>query len=148
MEADLRIEVVWIDDEILEILELRVHANNGQFSGTTECYACPHDLRRLADTLRGFPAAASDQRQWEVGTPDATFAGAGAGIELRCVDSAGHAEARVTLTAAAAGRADKVETVSFCLPVEPAELDEFAVALIALSRSPSVGAVASLRRGS
>lgn len=141
METGIKFEVIWTDDDVVEV---RVHASNGRFAGTADCYGGHDAISRLADAVRGFPTSSDDRRELEIGTFDPAFAGGGARLVLRCVDAVGHAVADVTVRADPRGNGWPDQIASFSVPVESAAIDDF---VEALGIMPSVvGAVASLRQ--
>ncbi len=88
MDGGVKIEVIWFDDEVVE---LRVHGSNGRFAGTAELYASPDVFSEVAKSLRGFPSSIRDHRQIELGTFDPFCGGGGVRLTLRCVDATAHA---------------------------------------------------------
>ncbi|MEZ5990062.1 MAG: hypothetical protein R3F30_13220 [Planctomycetota bacterium] len=141
MDTGVKFEIIWSDDDLVEV---RVHASNGRFAGTVDCYGGHDEIPRIIEAVRGFPTSSEDRRELEIGTFDPDFAGGGARLVLRCADAAGHAVADVTVRADPCGNGWPAETASFSVPVEPAAIDEFVVALG--SMSSVVGTIASLRQ--
>lgn len=136
----LRIWVIYYD---YDLLELRVVASNGWFSGSTECYCTRRDLDELRARLRGFPTSPADARGFDLGTFGVGPSGGGVSVQLECPDSAGHPRARVHMES----REDTpTESVTLSFPFEPAMLDSFVEALAALSvDEPERETVAHLR---
>ena len=50
-ENNLKFEVIWKDDDMFE---MRISANNGRYSGTTEVYEVTEQLLGFVDKLNGF----------------------------------------------------------------------------------------------
>lgn len=137
----IRLELIWMDDDLIEV---RIHATNGRFAATADCY-CSHDaIRKLAEAARGFPMSSEDRRELEIGTFESGFAGAGAKLVLRCIDLAGHAVADVAVRANSQKSGCPGETASFSCPIEPAAIDDFVAALGSMPLV--VGAVVTLRQ--
>jgi hypothetical protein len=84
----LELTCLWYDTDILE---LRVCASNGAYSGCAKPYLDLHGLAELAARLEGFPRDASDVREVSLGAKGSEFAGGFISIMLFCRDSAGHA---------------------------------------------------------
>lgn len=139
----LTLTIVWFDDDLVE---LRVRADNGRFSGTTDAYADRDGLAELVGAFQGFPRSIEDRRESMLGTFDAGYAGGGARLILHCTDAAGHAVMEVQLRTGPRDQRGKAETVELVIPVEAAAIDEF---VAALRRMPvEIGASASLRQSS
>ncbi len=51
-EKNLKFEVIWKDDDMFE---MRISANNGRYSGTTEVYEVSESLLGFVTELNGFP---------------------------------------------------------------------------------------------
>ena len=141
LDTGINLKLIWMDDDLIEV---RVHASNGRFSATADCYCGLDDIAGLAEAARGFPSSSEDRRELEIGTFDSGFAGGGAKLVLRCVDRAGHAVADVALRADSRMSGRLAETASFSFPVEPAGIDDFVTALGSIPLV--VGAVVSLRQ--
>jgi hypothetical protein len=142
MDKGISFEVIWMDDDLVEV---RVRAGNGRFSGVADCYGGHDVFLRLADVLRSFPSAADDHREAVLGTFDPGYAaGDGARLVLRCADKAGHVVADVTIQAEELSGTGHREGVQLSLPLEPAALDGF---IATLGKTPLVvGAAAYLRQ--
>ncbi|HEX6813795.1 MAG TPA: hypothetical protein VF384_19395 [Planctomycetota bacterium] len=136
----MSLAVIWLDEHVVEI---QVRAANGRFAGVADCYAGHEFFARAAESLRGFPTSARDHREIDVGTFDPGYAGGGARIVLRCIDSAGHAVADVTLQADSAAVQGHRESVSLTFPIEAAGVDELVAVLGRIDLV--VGAAAVLR---
>lgn len=140
MNTGIKFEIIWLDEHIVEV---RVTASNGRFTGAADCF-CAHDgIPSVAAALRGFPSSGADRRELDIGPIDLSHAGNGAKLGFRCVDRSGHAVVDVVLRTDPRITAGDAESASFSIPVEPAAIDEFVTALSAM-RSV-VGDVAILR---
>jgi len=138
MDRGIEMTVIWFDDDLIE---LRVRASNGTFSGEADAYVSHSVSTDLARVLRGFPADINDGREFELGTFDPQCAGGGARFRFRCLDRKGHASVEVNL------RADVhrlgAQSAIFLVPIEAAGVDAFADEL---TRMPlEIGARAVLR---
>lgn len=51
MQPFLKLEIIWEDDDLIE---LRVIANNGSFSGTTEVYSTAESINNLSEQLENY----------------------------------------------------------------------------------------------
>jgi hypothetical protein len=88
MTVGLQLKYLWHD---LDVLELKVSASSGKFSGTAETYVSIGGLAEAADALNGFPRDLSDVRELKFGEFGRGFAGGAALLRFFCKDSAGHA---------------------------------------------------------
>jgi hypothetical protein len=135
----LRISVIYCDHDLLE---LRIHAWNGGFYGTTDCYDTRSGLEDLRNRLRGFPTSPGDVREFTLGSFEAGRSGGGVRVRLECADAAGHLRACVYME-----RRDvtPAESVTLSFPFEPAMLDTFVESLAALTvEDPDEEAIAHL----
>jgi hypothetical protein len=137
MEAGLKCEIIYLDDELIEV---RVSASNGRFSGVVDCYEGRGGLVRLADAVRGFPGSSQDQCEVKLGCLDSKSAGGGARFVLAKKDPTGHCVALVLLRS---DEDDRSEVAEFNLPFLPGDLDAFVRELEAMREV--VGAQAVLR---
>lgn len=117
----LKLEHVWEDESMIE---LRVSADDGVFSGATQIYSSWDALRDLRNRLEGFPASTDEVVEEVVGEPGGVFY-----LRLRffCIDGSGHAKAEVELEKShqedgAAGFRPKVKLY---IPFEAAMMDRF-----------------------
>lgn len=85
MNEGLTLHLVGMD---LQLLDVRIEAANGRFAASVEFHNLLNDeLRRLAETLRNFPAALGDVRNYEcIGRYGEILR-----IRASCFDRAGHA---------------------------------------------------------
>ncbi|MBN2490200.1 MAG: hypothetical protein JXQ29_05070 [Planctomycetes bacterium] len=140
MTPGLELKVIWFDDDVIE---LRAEGSNGQFAGAADIYVGHQQLRELADTVRGFPAAGDDSREIELGSFDPKWAGGGVRFRLACTDPAGHAVLWVQFRSDRIDASGEPESAAFCMPVDAATIDDFAIALREMRAE--AGAVARLR---
>lgn len=140
MDIGVVIEVIYED---ADLIELRIRANNGRFSGTAEFYGAHDVIRCLAENCRGFPKSSEDRREFQVGMLDPANGGGGAGVVLRCTDAVGHAVAEVHLRADPRECDGFAESASISVPVVAGAIDRFVEALE--SMRPVIGARAMLR---
>jgi hypothetical protein len=64
-KGGIEIETIWSDQDVVEC---RFSCSNGRFSGIAEIYMSHDGLSEMAGALKGFPVAASDVRDLELGT--------------------------------------------------------------------------------
>jgi hypothetical protein len=141
MRTGLEVRVIHTDDRLIE---LRIWASNGEFTAQANVYADADAPRNLAQVLRGFPVQPGDVREFQLGTFRQDVAGDGVHLQFYCTDSTGHAavDVRVEARRLDRGRVARMQTASFCLPIEAAAVDAFVQQLI---RMPiAVGAAAQL----
>ena len=119
MERGLTITIVYFD---ADDYQLRVTANNGDFSGNVSLYVAIGYLAELAGELEGFPRTSGDEQKIELGTFDPGYAGGGVRAHLRCTDGAGHIRMQLHMVT---DQDDPSQSVSLVLPVEPASIDRF-----------------------
>jgi hypothetical protein len=122
----IEMSVVWFDEDVIELYVL---GSNGRFSGATNIYINRITLTEIANVFRGFPESIEDQRELLIGTFDPGYAGGGVKIRLRSLDKVGHSEVEFVVRAVSEYRAGQNETANFYIPVEPAAIDEFVVAI-------------------
>jgi hypothetical protein len=118
---------VWFDDDVVEV---RVWASNGRFSGETHAYISPSTGSEFAAAIRGFPTSSADVRAFELGTFDDKFAGGGARFDFACLDEAGHPFVFVRLRGDPRDHARA--NAEFSIEFEAAALDGFVSALARL----------------
>lgn len=106
------------------MLELRVSADDGLFSGVTQVYTTWESLRDLRSRLRGFPRSTNDVVDELIGAP-----GGYSYLRLRfhCIDGSGHAKVEVELQ-----KSEQQDGALDCRPqlktyvlFEPAAMDNF-----------------------
>src|ERR1700677_4932691 len=88
MIVGLQLKYLWSD---VDVIELRVIASNGIFSGGADLYAATGGLAEAASTLQGFPANTSDVRELQFGAFGSESAGGGANLRFSCKGGAGRA---------------------------------------------------------
>ncbi len=139
----LQIGFLWNDYDVVEV---SIHASNGDFGGTAKAYVSRGGLAGAASILEGFPRQTSDTRELELGSVDPKFAGGGVSMKFFCRDSAGHAaiELRIVSNGSNAPWWDAPsQSVHMFANVEAAAIDEFAVELRRLDAEQT--GLASLR---
>ena len=117
----LTIELVWEDNDLEELL---ISAHNGRYSGTASVYFAQGDTQLLANLIRGFPKATSQEETFSGGNEtDYPFAK----LVFRCADGAGHPTVRVALaeTTYHNGRPFADNRAQLELSFEPTALDDF-----------------------
>src|SRR5215470_12112045 len=136
----VQLEVRWFDQDVIEC---QFRCSNGRFSGMAEIYLSHDDLRKMAESLNGFPSAVNDVRDLELGTFNPKHADGGIRLRCYCTDSVGHAVMEVKLRGDACKGLGEPESVALLLPIEAAALDSFLTQLSAMD-TEEIGATASL----
>jgi hypothetical protein len=145
----LSLEIIYHDEHLLEI---RVSATNGRYSGVTSVYL-NEDGQQLIDfgnQLKGFPERIGQVEEIEFGftqkyreefqklkelTPPIEPAIAYVGFRFYCIDSLGHTAVFVNLQEEVwSKRAEAIGKVTFEMRFEPAQLDKFAEELVELGK--------------
>ena len=93
-ETGIRLSIIYSDEHLLE---LRIEASNGVFSGRAHVYANLDTPRELATKLDGFPIEPADVRLLEAGTIESEDPGGAATLRFYRTDSAGHSAVEVRL---------------------------------------------------
>lgn len=124
-------------DDWLFGLDLR--AWNERFTATTFIESGLGELGNLASCIAGFPARSEDERSFIFGTRDSVHSRGYCSLLFRAIDSAGHAVVDVAIEDAgppgqpATGM--RTARAEFSVPVEPAAIDRFVLALRAVQRT-------------
>jgi hypothetical protein len=122
LTAQLRIEPVWHDQDLLEV---RVTASSKTFSGAACVYIDLDGLRAAADELAGFPSRPGDRRRIEWGQ-----AGLGtASLDFVTADALGHCHVIVELRTGDQCGDTAGQAATVLLAVEPGAIDRFAAQL-------------------
>ena len=86
MDACFEFKIEWFDEQLMQV---RVTASNGKFSGTTAFYGAPDEHLQLAKALKGFPSSKDEVRYFELGEfGEVKFGGVKGRISQ--LDSTGH----------------------------------------------------------
>lgn len=128
--AGLTISVVDPDPDYLGI---EIGACNERFAGRAAIYAGLRELSDFASRIAGFPSRVPDQRTYEFGSRDVGCAGGFCGIRFRTIDKAGHAALDVDIE----DDDDMHSSARFSIPVSPAAIDRFVLALRAIESARS-----------
>jgi len=136
--GSLSVEAVWDDPDVIEV---RVAVSNSEFSGVTLLYVSSDDLSLAAHRIRGFPTNPQDERRVSWGSEESGSRLGKAELLFRCVDAAGHAVLAAELLSSDMGLGPAGQCVKLEFPVEPASIDVFAEALLAVQREKQGGAV-------
>jgi hypothetical protein len=92
LDCGIEFEVIWWDHDLVEF---SIRCSNGRFSGQAKVYLSHDDLPQTAEGLTGFPAHASDPRDFDLGWLNSNLAGVH--LHFHCLDSVGHAAVEVKL---------------------------------------------------
>lgn len=126
----MRLEVIWKDDDMLE---LKVSANNGRYSGITEVYDQKELLEDFANSLTGFPKGK------ETLTHSAGEKNSYAYFEMRFyqLDPTGKIGVQITLeeNVATEYRESEKDKLILELIAEPSAVDKFQKTLIRLAKT-------------
>jgi hypothetical protein len=107
-----------------DVIELRVAAGNGKFSGRADVYVGRGQLLEAAATLKGFPNNPKDAREVLFGAFGSKFAGGAVRLQFYCKDLAGHSVFRATIEADCRNE-QETQSATVIVDFEPASLDNF-----------------------
>jgi hypothetical protein len=129
-EVGFQLDVIWKDEDILE---LRIAAWHGAFGGVAGVWVGIGELESIAAKLSGFPKDPSDAREVVLGSFGPGSAGGAASMRFYCADRAGHAyvESKIESEGESAG---VVQCAVISMPVEAAAVDAFVDDLRRLER--------------
>lgn len=120
-EIGIHFNVIYRDNDLLEV---RIAAWNGAFSGATDVYVHIGEPEDLGAKLAGFPRSNTDLREITLGTFGDQGAGGGFSMRFYCVDSSAHA-----FVASGIESGNKVGGVTqstvLAVSIEAAAVDEF-----------------------
>ena len=122
MNHGLEILVIWTDEHLLEF---RVCASTGNFSGQAEMYANLNEFVDIANASKGLPRSLDDKREYILGSEETGTSGGLAKMEFRCVDSLGHVVVNVKLRDYPSVGVRRTSEAEFSIDVNPAEIDSF-----------------------
>jgi hypothetical protein len=106
------------------LIEVRVAAGNGKFSGSTDVYVGRGQLLEAVAKLQGFPVNSKDTREVIFGAFGADSAGGAVRLQFYCKDLAGHSVFRATVEDDY-GNQNTTQSVAAIVDFEPASLDRF-----------------------
>ena len=129
MKLGIALSVVWADEHLLEF---RVRASNGAFSGQANVYADLGAPGAFADEVRGFPRVGSDERRHHIGARTKEEAGGAVAFRFYCFDSAGHCAVEVRIWTDQ-GPQRRMDEAMFHIVCEPAAIDSFVDQLCRMS---------------
>ena len=118
-EQGLSIEVVWYDDDMVE---LRAVVANASFRGEATFYEALDFAAEAARAFAGFPRDPQDARLFELGSH---ANGGGLRVRFACVDGSAHAEASIELTDSS-DRSKPAQSAVLRFPIEAAAVDALA----------------------
>ncbi len=122
-ESFLEMEIIWKDDDILE---LKVFASNGRYSGTTEVYDTSDSLIGFAKTLIGYPAENPTLTYQAENGRDNSFV-----VTFYCVDNSGHIGVQIELEERI--REGQKNKIKFEINVVPSCIDNFQRELVQMA---------------
>ena len=137
MENGIHLEVIWFDEDVLEVL---FRCSNGCFSGQAEIYLAHDAPSKLAEALTGFPSHPADRRYFELGTFNPEHADGGARMHFYVKDSPGRAAVDVRLRGNACKALGEIESVALRIPIEAAAVDIFTQQLRTINKEIGAGA--------
>jgi len=142
MESKVEIVSIWEDDDLFEV---KVFASNGLFAGTADCYTHRSEMERLGNIFQGFPKSVDQVVDFTTYYSDALSYFS---INLKCMDRAGHVNARIKVAhiVTYSDRSQQKYISEFDLGIEPAAIDQFADEIRMLSRS-GIGKVKAVLKG-
>ena len=135
MERGLTITIVDVEPDYLGI---DIRASNDRFGGSARIYAGLTELSEFANRIAGFPTS-SDERNYEFGSRDRSFAGGYCGLRFRCIDSVGHARVEVALEDDEQWH--ELASAEFGFPVVAADVDQFTTRLREVERDGNGSAI-------
>ena len=146
--AGVEITCCWFDQDVLEI---RVSASNGAFSGVAHPYIAHDALHGAAAILGRFPETTADRRELRFGATGEEFAGGFVALDFSCRDSSGHSVVEVKLESKNDSRSEpqwniRPQTVHFLAAVEAAAVDQFVKELAQLGATKAGSAWLQFRR--
>ena len=118
----IQVTIIYVDEGLIEF---QVRASNGRFAGQAELYAPLEILAEFAGVLRGFPTSHTDTRKFELGTFDEAYGGGGVSFHFYCIDSLGHAMAKVKFRDDSRRWLGAIDVADFHISVEAAAIDSF-----------------------
>jgi hypothetical protein len=137
----LHLRVLWSDEDLMEVGS---RAGNDRFAGSVNFYTAHDGLQRLAETLRGFPAAIPDVRVIRLGEWAENHSVGGLELTLMCTGIRGQAMARIRMRQHGVDELGEDESVDFLTEVEPAAVDRFVGMLSRCGPRPGAEARLSL----
>jgi hypothetical protein len=137
VNPSLSFEHIWEDDSMIE---LRVSASDGLFSGVTQIYTSCESLKEFANCLRGFPRTTLDSVEdvnGEIGGYSYLR------VVFRCITGAGHpiAEIEMEQNQAGAGPGDLRGRAKLGFRIDGTTVDTFLAQLEAMVNSKTGSAV-------
>jgi hypothetical protein len=137
VKPSLSFEHIWEDDSMIE---LRVLATNGLFSGVTQIYTSWDSLNEFANRLRGFPRTTSDiveDANGEIGGYSYFR------LVFRCITGAGHpvVEIEMEQNQACAGPGDIRGRAKLGFRIDGTAVDRFVAQLQAMVNSKTGSAL-------
>lgn len=136
MDACFEFKIEWFDEHLMQV---RVTASNGKFSGTTAFYGALDEHLQLAKALKGFPSSKDEVRYFELGEfGEVKFGGVKGRISQ--LDSSGHCKLELEINSGDFYGRSAEGSARILLTFEPGSLDEFVAALqrIEIKRGESV----------
>jgi hypothetical protein len=122
MKKGISLSVGWWDEDVVIFI---FSAFNGAFYGAVEVYLQSDALEQLAKDLTGFPRAAKDCREIDLGAFSPMLAGGGIQMRFACVDAACHPAVDVKLRTQACSAFGDLQSVVLRIPLEAAAIDNF-----------------------
>jgi hypothetical protein len=137
VKPSLSFEHIWEDDSMIE---LRVSASDGLFSGVTQIYTSWDSLNELSNRLRGFPRTTSDiveDANGEIGGYSYSR------LVFRCITGAGHpiVEIEIEQNPAGAGPGDIRGRAKLGFRIDGSAVDDFVAQLEAMADSKTGSAL-------
>lgn len=131
MNKIIEIKSIWEDESLLEI---KIFASNGIFSGAANCYTNRGKIKELGEMISGFPKSIEDKVDFTTGESDTSSFFS---LSLKTLDGSGHIKVRVKIAHIQTFTNSEQENYlsEFDIPIEPAGIDNFSKQLIVLSKS-------------
>lgn len=114
------IKVVDPDDDYLGI---EIFASNERYSGATRIYAGLDELGEFAALIDGFPNSSYDERKYEFGSRDESFAGGYCSLRFHSTDMVGHTAVEIEIEEDTQHYTSAMAKMTF--KTEAADIDNF-----------------------
>jgi hypothetical protein len=125
MNVGLKVTYLYHD---IDLIEVRIVAENAAFRGSADVYVGTDGLREAAAVIEGFPKDRRDTREIVFGAAGPKFAGGSVRLIFYCKDAAGHTAFRAEIEADYRGQ-ERAQCATVFVDFEPASLDRFLIEL-------------------
>lgn len=140
MKIGFNFELLWKDEDVLQV---RIRASNGNFSGMADTYVPIGGLAAAASQLEGFPRDPADRRHVQFGVFGPEYAGGAVKMRFYCKGGAGSAHVETEIESDQYGSRPP-ETARFFSRVEANAVDLFVLDLRRLENEHGTAELALL----